>query len=279
MNRLKLVPINPLPVVMEDEPIHTDERPFCSIDPTCPCHSDPDLLAMVEQWITDGLMTREEAARFIAGDYPVADLQYGKQATLPCLHSTSEEGDGITHAAIYARIDSIVAYPSASDLLALQVQMCQQYCQEHGYTVASHHIYQEVERGADLLGRPTLNALCSSALRGEITLLVVMSLDRLVRDYSHAVSFANELKANGVTVVSLDEQCPLSRDPFQSLWQVYQTEMEEEEHWIAACLQTLQGGGPIVPAISDASLFHNHPLKTTVLSAALPDRAFDIPSL
>lgn len=279
MNRWKLVPVYPIPVVMEDEPIHTDDRPFCSIDPTCPCHSDPDLLAMVEQWITGGLMTQEEAAHFIAGDYPVTGLQYKVHAMASCLHSVNEKEDSRTHAAIYARIDSIVAEPSASDLLALQVQMCQQYCQEHGYTVAAHHIYQEVERGADLLGRPTINALCSSVQRGEITLLVVTSLDRLVRDYPHAVSFVNELKANGLTVVSLDEQCPLSSDPFQSLWQVYQTEMEEEEHWIAACLQTLQDGGPMVPTTLDAGLFQNHPLNMPVMSAAMPDRALDITSL
>jgi hypothetical protein len=59
---------NPLPVVlMEDDLIHTSERPFCFIDGLCPCHEDPLLIAEVAQAVTDGLLTPEEATNFVAG--------------------------------------------------------------------------------------------------------------------------------------------------------------------------------------------------------------------
>lgn len=34
------------PVLMEDEPLHTDEHPFCD-DPTCPCHDEEDYQEVV----------------------------------------------------------------------------------------------------------------------------------------------------------------------------------------------------------------------------------------
>src|SRR5260221_457944 len=38
-------PDHPLPVLMEDEMIHTDDHPFCSIDSTCGCHEASALMA------------------------------------------------------------------------------------------------------------------------------------------------------------------------------------------------------------------------------------------
>ena len=57
----------PLVVLMEDEIIHTPEHPFCSNDPSCGCHTDPELWAEVAQDVTDGLLTLDEATRLILG--------------------------------------------------------------------------------------------------------------------------------------------------------------------------------------------------------------------
>jgi hypothetical protein len=35
----------PIVIPMEDDLIHTADHPFCSIDPTCPCHEDHELIA------------------------------------------------------------------------------------------------------------------------------------------------------------------------------------------------------------------------------------------
>ena len=56
----------PIPIPMEDDLVHTDHDPFCS-DPTCPCHSDPDLIAEVNEQYQDGLLTPDEATNYVLG--------------------------------------------------------------------------------------------------------------------------------------------------------------------------------------------------------------------
>ncbi len=57
----------PLLVLMEDPILHTDDHPFCSIDPTCPCHEDQALISEVAVAVEQGLLTQEEATQLIAG--------------------------------------------------------------------------------------------------------------------------------------------------------------------------------------------------------------------
>ncbi len=56
-------------IPMEDEIIHTPESPFCSIDPICPCHDnpDPEALAVIAQQVKDGLLTPDEATATVLG--------------------------------------------------------------------------------------------------------------------------------------------------------------------------------------------------------------------
>jgi hypothetical protein len=54
-------------ILLEDERLHTDTHPFCSIDPHCPCHEDQELIQPVAKQVQDGLFTPEEATRFTAG--------------------------------------------------------------------------------------------------------------------------------------------------------------------------------------------------------------------
>ena len=58
---------HPLLVLMEDEMIHTDDHPFCSIDPTCGCHEDSALIAEVHEAVEQGLITPAEATLIIQG--------------------------------------------------------------------------------------------------------------------------------------------------------------------------------------------------------------------
>lgn len=56
-------------VLMLDELVHTNERPFCG-DVMCPCHSDPQLnQEYFMQPYMDGLLTKVEAVQ----------LWYGRQ--------------------------------------------------------------------------------------------------------------------------------------------------------------------------------------------------------
>ncbi len=59
---------NFIPVIfVEDEILHTTEKPFCFVDPSCPCHEDHTLIAEVAAFVAHGLMTPEEATDFVAG--------------------------------------------------------------------------------------------------------------------------------------------------------------------------------------------------------------------
>ncbi|HET9921762.1 MAG TPA: hypothetical protein VFQ30_18115 [Ktedonobacteraceae bacterium] len=61
------VPDNFIPIIpVEDDPIHTEHSPFC-LDSTCDCHEDLALIQEVQQHVTDGLMTPEEATDFVLG--------------------------------------------------------------------------------------------------------------------------------------------------------------------------------------------------------------------
>ncbi|HVB25726.1 MAG TPA: hypothetical protein VNG51_27565 [Ktedonobacteraceae bacterium] len=60
---------NFIPVIPENEAdmLHRQGNPFCPIDPTCPCHEDPTLIAEVAEYVTDGLLTPMEATDFVKG--------------------------------------------------------------------------------------------------------------------------------------------------------------------------------------------------------------------
>jgi hypothetical protein len=57
-----LIPI----VVMEDEPLHTPDHPFC-YSALCPCHDDEFLISEVAVFIAQGLCTPQEATDFVLG--------------------------------------------------------------------------------------------------------------------------------------------------------------------------------------------------------------------
>ena len=57
----------PIVISMEDDPLHTEEHPFCSTDPGCPCHEDPERIAAVAEAVARGELTPEEATRFVSG--------------------------------------------------------------------------------------------------------------------------------------------------------------------------------------------------------------------
>ena len=57
---------HPIVIPMEDDLVHIDHDSFCS-DPSCPCHSDPTLIAEVNQQYQDGLLTADEATNYVMG--------------------------------------------------------------------------------------------------------------------------------------------------------------------------------------------------------------------
>ena len=61
-----LTPDNFAYVIFVDYQLHTDAKPFC-YDETCSCKEDQEAIAQVAQFVTDGLMTTDEATNFVKG--------------------------------------------------------------------------------------------------------------------------------------------------------------------------------------------------------------------
>jgi len=54
-------------VIPVDDLLHTSDNPFCPVDPRCPCREDQALLAEVAAFVSQGLMTPDEATQFVEG--------------------------------------------------------------------------------------------------------------------------------------------------------------------------------------------------------------------
>jgi len=59
---------NFIPVIPVDHIEHTQERPFCLLNPSCPCHEDPENIAKVNGHVQNGLLTPQEATRTVKGE-------------------------------------------------------------------------------------------------------------------------------------------------------------------------------------------------------------------
>jgi len=58
----------PIPIPYEggEQLIHSTEHPFCA-DMSCPCHEDAEAVAQVQHWLSEGLLTAEDADRIYRG--------------------------------------------------------------------------------------------------------------------------------------------------------------------------------------------------------------------
>jgi len=60
---------NFIPVIPTLDPqFHTDDDPFCFVDPSCPRHEDAAAINRVRQQVTNGLLTPTEATRTVKGE-------------------------------------------------------------------------------------------------------------------------------------------------------------------------------------------------------------------
>jgi len=57
---------NFIPVIPIDYAEHTADHPFC-YDPACDCHEDEAAIAQVADYVSEGLLTPQEAADFVGG--------------------------------------------------------------------------------------------------------------------------------------------------------------------------------------------------------------------
>lgn len=56
-----------IPYEEDDRLIHTSEHLFCN-DMDCPCHEESEFIEQVQTWVTEGLITAEDAGRLYRGE-------------------------------------------------------------------------------------------------------------------------------------------------------------------------------------------------------------------
>ncbi len=103
--------------------------------------------------------------------------------------------------AIYCRV-STDHQETEGTSLKTQLEACQKYCQDNGYTVK--YSFKEAYSGLTL-DRPELNELRELVRNGYIDGIVVYCLDRLSRDPTHGVILTQELEKYNVTLEAVSE--------------------------------------------------------------------------
>ena len=96
------------------------------------------------------------------------------------------------HVALYARVST--RQQQQENTIDSQVQALKHYMQQQGWTLLPDHAYLDDGMSGTRLDRPALDRLRDAAQRGEFDAVVVLSPDRLARNYAHQWLLIEELE-------------------------------------------------------------------------------------
>src|SRR5215471_5316460 len=105
------------------------------------------------------------------------------------------------HVALYARVSTRQQQPE--NTIDSQVQALKHYIQQQGWTLLPDHAYLDAGMSGTRLDRPALDRLRDAAQRGEFDAVVVLSPDRLARNYAHQWLLIEELEKLQVHLIFL----------------------------------------------------------------------------
>src|SRR5215470_14090981 len=103
--------------------------------------------------------------------------------------------------AIYARVSTNNQKKEAT--IEGQLKALKQYVKQKGWSLLPQHCYSDDGISGARLDRPALDRLRDAAKRAEIDLVVILSPDRLARNYAHQWLFIDEFEKSGVKVLFL----------------------------------------------------------------------------
>jgi site-specific DNA recombinase len=106
-------------------------------------------------------------------------------------------------AAIYARVSS--ARQQRQETIASQVTALLDYAQARDYQVSPHHTYQDEEYSGASLDRPALDRLRDAVAAGELEAVLILSPDRLARQFAYQYVVAEEFERAGCQVVFVSQ--------------------------------------------------------------------------
>src|SRR5262249_60967665 len=102
-------------------------------------------------------------------------------------------------AAIYARVSS--ARQQRQETISSQVTALLDYAQAHDYQVSPHHIYQDDGYSGASLDRPAVAPLRDAVAAGVLEAVLILSPDRLARQFAYQYVVTEEFERAGCRVV------------------------------------------------------------------------------
>ena len=102
-------------------------------------------------------------------------------------------------AAIYARVSS--TRQQQNENIASQVAALLDYAQAHDYQISPHHIYKDDGYSGARLDRPSLDRLRDAVAQGELEAVLILSPDRLARQFAYQYIVTEELEHAGCQVI------------------------------------------------------------------------------
>jgi site-specific DNA recombinase len=103
--------------------------------------------------------------------------------------------------AIYARVSTLTQQQEGT--IASQIQLLKQHVQQQGWLLLPEHEYIDDGFSGGRLDRPALDRLRDGAQRGEFDAVVILSPDRLAREYAHQWFLVEEFKKLNTRLVFL----------------------------------------------------------------------------
>jgi site-specific DNA recombinase len=102
-------------------------------------------------------------------------------------------------AALYARVSS--TKQQLNETIASQVAALEAYAQHHDFHVSPQHIYKDDGYSGARLDRPALDRLRDAVAQGEVEAVLILSPDRLARQFAYQYIVVEEFERAGCEVL------------------------------------------------------------------------------
>ena len=101
--------------------------------------------------------------------------------------------------ALYARVSS--TKQQLNENIASQIAALQQYAQQHDFHINPQHIYKDDGYSGARLDRPALDRLRDAVAQGEVEAVLILSPDRLARQFAYQYIVVKEFELAGCEVI------------------------------------------------------------------------------
>jgi site-specific DNA recombinase len=102
-------------------------------------------------------------------------------------------------AALYARVSS--AKQQLNENIASQVAAIEEYARQNDYQISPQHVYKDDGFSGARLDRPALDRLRDAVAQGEVEAVLILSPDRLARQFAYQYIVVEEFERAGCAVV------------------------------------------------------------------------------